>query len=102
MKPWSSAVLSSMALLLMSCGDGAKFLQLNDNGGVVVYPYKGDNHLVASFRRDAFRLIEQQCPAGYSIIKEGEAKGRSRVSAPVQGAEEVIYERRWGIEFRCK
>jgi len=102
MKAWSSAAFGCLAVLLMSCGEGAKFMQLTENGGVVVYPFKGDNHLVSSFRRDAFRLIEQQCPAGYSIVKEGEAKGRSRIAGPVQGAEEVIRERRWGIEFRCK
>lgn len=102
MKPWSSVALGFLALLFAGCGEGAKMLQESENGGVVVYPFKGDNHLTISFRRDAFRLIEQQCPAGYSIVREGEAKGRTRVAAPVEGAEEVIRERRWGIEFRCK
>jgi hypothetical protein len=102
MKAWSSAAAGCLALFLMSCSDGAKLLQSTDNGGVVVYPFKGDNHLTSSFRRDAFRVIEKQCPAGYSIVKEGETKGRTRVASPVAGAEEAVRERRWGIEFRCK
>lgn len=102
MKAWSSVAAGTLALLFVSCSDGAKMLQTTDTGGVVVYPFKGDNHLVSPFRRDAFRLIEQQCKAGYSIVKEGEAKGRTRVSSPVPGAEEAVRERRWGIEFRCK
>ena len=102
MKVWSSIALGCLGLLLVSCGEGAKFMQLTETGGVVVYPFKGDNHLVSSFRRDAFRLIEQQCPSGYSIVKEGEAKGRTRLAGAVPGSEEEIRERRWGIEFRCK
>jgi hypothetical protein len=39
---------------------------------------------------------------GYAIIREGEAKGRARVVGGIEGGQEVVRERRWGIEFRCK
>ena len=102
MKRWSRVSLLVLALVVAGCGEGAKLVQVTDTGGVVSYPFKGDNHLVSSFRSEAFQLIEKQCTGAYSIVREGEAKGRTRVAAPVQGAEEAIRERRWGIEFRCK
>ena len=71
-------------------------------GGVVVYPFRPETgSMTSTFRRDAIRLIEEQCGRRYTIVREGEAKGRSRVHH-VQGAEEVIQERRWGIQFECK
>ena len=102
MKRWSRAGLLASALVLAGCGEGAKVVQVTDNGGVVTYPFKGNNHLVSSFRTEAFQLIDQQCAGAYSIVREGEARGRSRIAGSVPGAEEVIQERRWGIEFRCK
>jgi hypothetical protein len=102
MKAWSSAACGALWFLIIGCGDGAKIVQTTENGGVVVYPFKGDNQLVTSFRREAMQLIEKQCGGNYAIVREGEAKGRTRVAGPVAGAEEVIRERRWGIEFRCK
>lgn len=102
MKRWSRAGLLGIALVMGGCGEGAKLVQVTATGGVVTYPFKGDSHLVSSFRSDAFQLIDKQCAGAYSIVREGEAKGRSRIAGPVQGAEEVIRERRWGIEFRCK
>ncbi len=87
----------------MSCADGAKFLQETDQGGIVIYPYKSEQgSLVSSFRRDAIKLIEEKCRGAYSIIREGETKGRARVAGVVQGSQEIVQERRWGIQFQCK
>jgi hypothetical protein len=102
MKRWSRAGALGLVLLTAGCGEGAKLVQATPTGGVVTYPFKGDNHLVSSFRSEAFQLMDKQCAGAYGIVREGEAKGRSRTAGPVQGAEEVIRERRWGIEFRCK
>jgi hypothetical protein len=75
-----------------------------DNGGVVVYPFKAEQgHMLSSFRKDAVRLMEEKCPSGYRILREGETKGRSRLSGPIQaGGGELIEERRWGMQFQCK
>lgn len=102
MKRWSRVSLLASALAFAGCSEGAKLVQVTDGGGIVTYPFKGDNHLTSSFRTEAFQLMDKQCAGAYSIVREGEAKGRSRIAGAVQGAEEVITEKRWGIQFRCK
>ncbi len=102
MKGWSRAVALACLLTLGGCADGAKLVQETETGGIVVYPFKGgQGHLVSPFRRDALQLITQRCGGRYTIVREGEAKGRSRVSSVMGGAEEVVHERRWGIQFEC-
>jgi hypothetical protein len=70
----------------------------------VVYPFKeGQGPMLSSFRKDALARITEKCRGGsYSIVREGETKGRARVNSPVEGAQEVVQERRWGIQFQCK
>jgi hypothetical protein len=102
MKPWSRAALLALVCVGAGCEEAAKLVQVTENGGTVIYPYKGDNYMTSSFRSDAFQLMDKQCAGAYTIVKEGEAKGRSRIAGAVQGAEEVITEQRWGIQFRCK
>lgn len=88
---------------LVGCADGVKFVQEHENGGVVVYPFRGDQgSLLSSFRTEALALIQEKCGArSYTIVREGEAQGRSRVVNPIEGQAEVIEERRWGIQFQC-
>ena len=102
MKIWSSlAVLFVIALA--GCAEGAKLVQEREDGGVVTYPFKGEQgSMLSSFRQDALALIKEKCGGPYVIVREGETKGRSRMVSPVEGAQEVIQERRWGIEFQCK
>ncbi len=77
-------------------------MQETDGGGIVVYPFKGKSgYLYSNLRKDAFEIIEQRCPAGYTVVKEAEAKGRVRIQE-LAGTQEAIAERRWGIQFRCK
>ncbi len=92
-----------MASILLGCADGAKLVQEQENGGVVIYPFKGEQgSLLSSFRKDALSIMKEKCGGAYDIVREGETKGRSRVVSPLEGQEEVIHERRWGIQFRCK
>ena len=103
LKARSRAVLIATALFLAGCADGAKFIQETDHGGVVVYPFKGEQGaMLSSFRTDALALMKDKCGGPYSILREGEAKGRARVAGHVEGGQEIVQERRWGIEFRCK
>ena len=100
---WSRAVPVAAILFLAGCADGAKFVQESDRGGVVVYPFKGEQGAMLSpFRTDALALMKDKCGGPYSILREGEAKGRARVAGAVEGGQEIVRERRWGIEFRCK
>lgn len=103
MKNWSSLASPLMLLLLIGCAEGARLAQRSEDGGVVTYPFKGDQgHMLSSFRTDALSLIQGTCGGGYAIIREGEAKGRARVVGGIEGGQEIVRERRWGIEFRCK
>lgn len=79
-----------------------KFVQETDTGGVVVYPYKGDNSLVSTFRGEALGLMQKKCPKGYTVLKEGETKGLRRVAQDATGGSEVIEMHRWAIKFQCK
>ncbi|SLM47464.1 conserved exported protein of unknown function [Nitrospira japonica] len=98
-----SSLACILLLCLAGCADGARLVQNDDSGGVVVYPFKGDQGAVlSSFRKDALTLIKEKCGGPYTIVREGEAKGRARIAGAVEGSQEMVRERRWGIEFRCK
>jgi len=99
----SRALLLLLPLLLTGCGPGATLIQESDRGGVVVYPFKGEQGaMLSSFRKDALAIMKEKCGGAYSIIREGETKGRVRVAGPVEGAQEAVQERRWGIQFQCR
>lgn len=100
---WSRAGVAVAVLLLFGCADGAKLMQESDQGGIVVYPFKGEQgSMLSSFRRDALALMKEKCGGAYSIVREGETKGRVRMAGHLEGGQEIVQERRWGIEFRCK
>ena len=103
MKRWSSCTVLTVSLFLSSCGEGALLVKDSADGGVVVYPYRAEQGtLLSSFRKEAVHLMEQKCPGGYAIVREGETKGRLRQASPVAGSSDVVEERRWGIQFQCK
>lgn len=101
-KIWSSlAVL--LVLTLAGCGEGAKLLQEREDGGIVAYPFTGEQgEMLSSFRTDALALMKEKCSGPYTIVREGETKGRTRIVSPVPGSEEIVRERRWGMQFQCK
>jgi len=102
MKIWSSlAVL--IVIVLVGCAEGAKLVQEREDGGVVVYPFQGEQgSMLSLFRQDALAIMKEKCGGPYTIVREGEAKGRTRMASPVEGAQEIVEERRWGIQFQCK
>lgn len=97
---WSRAAVLLM-VLLAGCSEGVKFVQETDTGGVVVYPYKGDNALVSTFRGDALDMMQKKCPKGYTVLKEGQTTGLRRIHDNVGGSE-AIELKRWAIKFSCK
>ena len=100
MKTWSSLAI---LIVLVGCAEGAKLIQEREDGGVVTYPFKGEQgSMLSSFRQDALTLMKEKCGGPYTIVREGEAKGRSRMTGSVEGAQEMVQERRWGIQFQCK
>ena len=103
MKGWSRATAVVVLILLAGCADGAKLVQESDRGGVVVYPFKGEQgSMLSSFRNEALALMREKCGGSYTIVREGETKGRARLASPIEGAQEIVQERRWGIQFQCK
>lgn len=101
---WLFAIAITGAFLLGGCADGAKIVQEHDLGGVVIYPFKeGQGPMLSAFRKEGLDLMNEKCKGRtYSIVREGEAKGRTRVVSPLDGAQELVEERRWGIQFECK
>ncbi len=98
-----SSLACAVLVLLAGCAEGAKLAQDSGDGGIVTYPFKGEQgHLISSFRKEALTLMRDHCGGSYAILREGEAKGRARVAGMVEGGQEIVRERRWGIEFRCK
>jgi hypothetical protein len=103
MNRWSSVSILIAYLGLAGCAEGAKLIQEREGGGIVAYPYKGEQgSLISSFRKDALALMQQKCAGLYTIVREGETKSRSRVAGTIQGGQDLVQERRWGIEFQCK
>ncbi len=102
MKIWSSLAIL-FVIALAGCGEGAKLLQEKEDGGVVAYPFIGEQGpMLSAFRTDALALMKEKCGGLYTIVQEGETRGRSRMASPVEGAQEIVQERRWGIQFQCK
>jgi hypothetical protein len=103
-KSWLKTVVAAACLAIGGCADGAKIVQQHDRGGVVIYPFKeGQGPMLSSFRKEALDLMKEKCGgSSYSIVREGETKGRTRVVSPLDGAQELVEERRWGIQFECK
>ena len=103
-KSWLKFLVAAMWLAIGGCADGAKIVQQYDTGGIVIYPFKeGQGPMLSSFRTDALDLMKEKCGGrSYSIVREGETKGRARVVSPLDGAQELVEERRWGIQFECK
>lgn len=102
MKIWSSLAIL-VVIVLAGCADGAKLIQEREDGGVVVYPFSGEQgSMLSSSRTDALALMKEKCGGLYTIVREGETKGRSRIVSPVEGTQEIVEERRWGMQFQCK
>lgn len=104
MNAWLTITGVLAYLAVGGCADGAKIVQQHDRGGVVIYPFKEEQGpVLSSFRKDALDLMKEKCTGRpYSIVREGEAQGRTRVVSPLDGAQELVEERRWGMQFECK
>ena len=91
------------AALLSGCSDAVQLTHETENGGLVTYLFKEDRGgpMGSPHRKEALKLMDQKCPAGYLVVRDGEMKGYGSMSS-VEGQEGEITGRRWGIQFRCK
>jgi hypothetical protein len=102
-KPWTKAIGLTVLVFCVGCSQAVLLTHETEQGGVVTYLFKEDRGgpMGSAYRRDALKLIEGKCLSGYTILKDGEVEDHSSMSS-VEGAEEEVTGRRWGIQFRCK
>ena len=95
--------ICAVAAILAGCSDAVRLMNETDNGGVVTYLFKEDRGgpMGSPHRKEALRLLDKKCPAGYTVVRDGELRGYGSMSS-VEGEEGEITGRRWGIQFRCK
>jgi len=100
---WARGLCVSCLLGSAGCSDAVRLTHETDNGGVVTYLYKEDRGgpMGSPHRREALKVMEQKCPSGYMIVRDGEVGGYSSWSSK-EGQEGESIGRRWGIQFRCK
>lgn len=87
---------------VQGCGYGASLQRETSSGGLVTFPIQSEADILSSAgRRDALRIMQQKCPLGYQIIKDGElpkvSKAADRAWGPQLGTDRL-----WGIQFTCK
>jgi hypothetical protein len=83
-------------LMLMSgCSDAVRMTQETEQGGVVSYLFKDDRGgpMGSPHRKAALKLIDEKCPSGYTVVREGEMRGYGSMSS-VEGEEGEITGRR--------
>jgi len=107
---WKSqlVVLVVLSLSLASCAPPAHIVNETAMGGTVLYSYIEEQDVLTSpDRKEALRILEEKCPAGYRISREGEVPRIDRVvdrawMGQVSRDGQVSRERRWAIQFACK
>ena len=90
-------------ILVSGCSDAVQMTHETEQGGVVTYIFKEDRGgpMGSPHRKTALNLIDEKCPSGYTVVRDGEMRGYGSMSS-VEGQEGEVTGRRWGIQFRCK
>jgi hypothetical protein len=92
---------------LTSCVSNARLVNETATGGTVLYTYVEEQDVLHSpGRSDALRLLEEKCPTGYNISREGRIslidKAVDRAwMGQVSRDGQVSQEKRWAIQFTC-
>ncbi|GKS57948.1 hypothetical protein YTPLAS18_14750 [Nitrospira sp.] len=76
----------------------------DSTGGVVAYSFKDDRGgpVMSRYRKEAMARIDQKCPRGFRIVREGETRGYTSMLGIYEGTEDESIGRKWGIQFECK
>ena len=101
-KPPGLSMLLAIVLCCAGCGNQANMRQETASGGLVTFPVQSEADILSSAgRRDALGLMQDKCPDGVRIVKEGElpkvSKAADRAWGPQIGTDRI-----WGIQFACK
>jgi hypothetical protein len=101
-------VLVVFSFTLASCASDAHIVNETAAGGTVLYSYfEEQDVLTSSGRKDALRLLEEKCPAGYSVSREGQITQINQAvdrawMGQVSRDGQTNREKRWAIQFACK
>ena len=104
----ASLLLAVVALIFIRCAPSARMVNESATGGTVIYAYfEEQDVLTSSGRRDALRLLDEKCPTGYSISREGQiAQVDKAVDRAWMGQlsrdGQPNREKRWALQFVCK
>lgn len=84
------------------CGHDASLQSETAAGGLVTFPVRSEGDVLSSAgRREALRIMQDKCPSGVHIVREGELpkinKAADRAWGPQIGTDRI-----WGIQFTCK
>ena len=102
------AMLMVFSFTLASCVPHAQVINGTATGGTALYSYVEEQDVLTSpGRKDALLLLEEKCPTGYRITREGEVP---RIDQAVDRAwmgqvsrdGQVSREKSWAIKFACK
>jgi hypothetical protein len=101
-------MLAVFSFTIASCAPNAQIMNETAEGGTVLYSYIEDQDVLTSpGRKDALRLLEEKCPAGYSISREGQIAQINKAAdrawmGQVSRDGQPSREKRWAIQFVCK
>jgi hypothetical protein len=96
------------SFLVASCTPSARIVNETATGGTVLYSYVEEYDVLTSpGRKDALRLLDEKCPTGYRISREGEVPRISKAvdrawMGQVSSNGQVSREKDWAIQFACK
>jgi hypothetical protein len=105
---WENQLIVLALFSLAGCAPTVEVVNETATGGTVLYSYIEEQDVLTSQeRRDALRLLDEKCPTGYRISREGEVP---RIDQAVDRAwmgqvsrdGQVSRERRWAIRYVCK
>jgi hypothetical protein len=95
-------ILTIFTVMGGGCGHEASLQRDTSTGGLVTFPIQNDADVLSSAgRRDALRLMENKCPHGSRVIKEGEIPKVSQ-AADRAWRGQMGTDRIWGIQFTCE
>jgi hypothetical protein len=108
MKKTKHVMLALIPFVIASCAPSARMVNETAAGGTIIYPYYEEQDVLTSrARRDALHLLDEKCPSGYRISREGQIAQIDQAvdkawMGQVSRDGQPSREKRWAIQFVCK
>jgi hypothetical protein len=84
------------------CGSEATLVRQTEQGGLVSYAFHTEGEVLSSAgRREALRVIAENCPRGSRIVREGEISNVNK-TADRAWRGQIGMNRLWGVQFECQ